>query len=249
MSSDTKIQIWKQFTTIRGTKIKNDGCVIRYKDTNLKAIHNAVSSEVAGQQAVSSDTKIQIWKQFTTSLRSLFWRSLLCHPIQRYKFESNSQLIKTSARKLGCCVIRYKDTNLKAIHNSIVPEVSYSQAVSSDTKIQIWKQFTTTTAHLQGTWGLCHPIQRYKFESNSQPRLSAMRDCLCCVIRYKDTNLKAIHNPQQSARAVPAAVSSDTKIQIWKQFTTWYGHKPLKHKLCHPIQRYKFESNSQLSLS
>ena len=74
------------------------------------------------------------------------------------------------------CVIRYKDTNLKAIHN--------------------------------------HPIQRYKFESNSQPRLSAMRDCLCCVIRYKDTNLKAIHNPQQSARAVPAAVSSDTKIQI-----------------------------------
>ena len=42
---------------------------------------------------------------------------MLCHPIQRYKFESNSQLIKTSARKLGCCVIRYKDTNLKAIHN------------------------------------------------------------------------------------------------------------------------------------
>ena len=229
--------------------IKTSGCVIRYKDTNLKAIHNNFICYENKKAAVSSDTKIQIWKQFTTFLIQFCYEKELCHPIQRYKFESNSQHFIIFDAEMQGCVIRYKDTNLKAIHNSKEVSTPLISAVSSDTKIQIWKQFTTTTAHLQGTWGLCHPIQRYKFESNSQPRLSAMRDCLCCVIRYKDTNLKAIHNPQQSARAVPAAVSSDTKIQIWKQFTTWYGHKPLKHKLCHPIQRYKFESNSQLSLS
>ena len=41
----------------------------------------------------------------------------LCHPIQRYKFESNSQLVGVDALQAVSCVIRYKDTNLKAIHN------------------------------------------------------------------------------------------------------------------------------------
>ena len=61
---------------------------------------------------------------------------------------------------------------------------------------------------------LCHPIQRYKFESNSQRPWACLTLYACCVIRYKDTNLKAIHNRNCFAEFLKHAVSSDTKIQI-----------------------------------
>ena len=61
---------------------------------------------------------------------------------------------------------------------------------------------------------LCHPIQRYKFESNSQPDGNLNVPQRGCVIRYKDTNLKAIHNWPRLEEPFRAAVSSDTKIQI-----------------------------------
>ena len=61
---------------------------------------------------------------------------------------------------------------------------------------------------------LCHPIQRYKFESNSQPCQVWEEGKKSCVIRYKDTNLKAIHNLPVALHRCGAAVSSDTKIQI-----------------------------------
>ena len=41
-------------------KTPKNGCVIRYKDTNLKAIHNHRARGVKNINAVSSDTKIQI---------------------------------------------------------------------------------------------------------------------------------------------------------------------------------------------
>ena len=62
---------------------------------------------------------------------------MLCHPIQRYKFESNSQLGRLLIILEFRCVIRYKDTNLKAIHNSVRLLYNVHAAVSSDTKIQI----------------------------------------------------------------------------------------------------------------
>ena len=169
-------------------------CVIRYKDTNLKAIHNRLRFADKSTAAVSSDTKIQIWKQFTTIFNRI-WLTL-------------------------CCVIRYKDTNLKAIHNRAKYGKRAKRAVSSDTKIQIWKQFTTSPLLCIAAAQLCHPIQRYKFESNSQRVSYSWLLTGGCVIRYKDTNLKAIHN-------APCC-------------------KGRVDRLCHPIQRYKFESNSQL---
>ena len=39
---------------------KPNSCVIRYKDTNLKAIHNMITLNKLTKEAVSSDTKIQI---------------------------------------------------------------------------------------------------------------------------------------------------------------------------------------------
>ena len=115
-------------------------CIIRYKDTNLKAIHNHYLQRML--------------------------RCRLYYPIQRYKFESNSQLVARRDHSEGCCIIRYKDTNLKAIHNS-------DKLLNKR---------------------LYYPIQRYKFESNSQPAWATSEQRKCCIIRYKDTNLKAIHN-------------------------------------------------------
>ena len=111
-----------------------------------------------------NDTKFFLMRNLCITLISNNLRpSRLCHPIQRYKFESNSQPV---LRRVQCWV------------------------------------------------GLCHPIQRYKFESNSQQVSARLELMVCCVIRYKDTNLKAIHNSHRQLRERPHAVSSDTKIQI-----------------------------------
>ena len=175
------------------TETSKSCCIIRYKDTNLKAIHNdRLSRSIA---------------------------DMLYYPIQRYKFESNSQRILPIFVLCRCCIIRYKDTNLKAIHN-----VTSSPSICAR---------------------LYYPIQRYKFESNSQRVVTRFGFQISCIIRYKDTNLKAIHNVASPTNLRHYVVLSDTKIQIWKQFTTWVNWYLLPRELYYPIQRYKFESNSQ----
>ena len=66
VSNGSKILIWKQITTLE----HNDGYRIRcfqwFKDTNLKANHNAKSNQVFRAIVVSNGSKILIWKQITT---------------------------------------------------------------------------------------------------------------------------------------------------------------------------------------
>ena len=118
----------------------------------------------------------------------------LYYLIQRYKFESNSQRCASACFWAIGCIIWYKDTNLKAIHN-------------------LAGCFAVTVL-------LYYLIQRYKFESNSQHSGSLPRSTSGCIIWYKDTNLKAIHNIRLWCTNGKTVVLSDTKIQIWKQFTT-----------------------------
>ena len=132
---------------------------IWYKDTNLKAIHNFILECLGKSCVVLSDTKIQIWKQFTTE-----------HILSAC---------------LPCCIIWYKDTNLKAIHNYCVDFSCHSLVVLSDTKIQIWKQFTTVAIADIHLLGLYYLIQRYKFESNSQPLWKSTTIQVSCIIWYK----------------------------------------------------------------
>ena len=169
-------------------------CITRYKDTNLKAIHN------------------------NFMLVNISFR--LYYQIQRYKFESNSQLLLHLLLRWCSCITRYKDTNLKAIHNKEAHSSNQWLVVLPDTKIQIWKQFTTAGNTQITERALYYQIQRYKFASNSQPNHCA---CCCensCITRYKDTNLKAIHNGTGKGSIPCQVVLPDTKIQIWKQFTT-----------------------------
>ncbi len=139
--------------------------------------------------------KIQIWKQFTTHIGRYHLHGWLCLPMQRYKFESNSQLEFLSGSMPWCCAYLCKDTNLKAIHNH-----------QNILTIMMW---------------LCLPMQRYKFESNSQLIILFFL-LIVVVLTY-------------------------AKIQIWKQFTTMSSSDSNVPLLCLPMQRYKFESNSQLS--
>ena len=62
---------------------------------------------------------------------------LLYCTIQRYKFESNSQHIRGEETSVPSCIARYKDTNLKAIHNQYIATMFFGVVVLHDTKIQI----------------------------------------------------------------------------------------------------------------
>ena len=66
---------------------------------------------------------------------------------------------------------------------------------------------------------LYYQIQRYKFESNSQLKCAIEQHRLSCITKYKDTNLKAIHNWNTKATFICEVVLPNTKIQIWKQMT------------------------------
>ena len=143
-------------------------CFQWFKDTNLKANHNDPSIPRDMRKVVSNGSKILIWKQITTS-----W--MLAFACLR-------------------CFQWFKDTNLKANHNSWLFWLCSSSVVSNGSKILIWKQITTRlVVHL-------HPI--------------------CCFQWFKDTNLKANHNQWQYSSDEMYVVSNGSKILIWKQITT-----------------------------
>ena len=144
VSNGSKVQIWKQITTIGESLITQatlfpmvqrykfesksqqlllkikfvQGCFQWFKGTNLKANHNRQRKKPHYSTAVSNGSKVQIWKQITTNA-CLEIRNLQLFPmVQRYKFESKSQ------RQYGCCELCdscfqwFKGTNLKANHNA-----------------------------------------------------------------------------------------------------------------------------------
>ena len=257
----------QQFSTVRTTGAR---CVYLCKDTNLKAIHNYITQQDRWACVVFTYAKIQIWKQFTTRQPFHRTKSLLYLPMQRYKFESNSQHYESKVVGKRSCVYLCKDTNLKAIHNLIHLVCPLRTVVFTYAKIQIWKQFTTHEDKYVYLYQLCLPMQRYKFESNSQHDSARSEEHGSCVYLCKDTNLKAIHNfmecvpydyklclPMQRYKfesnsqrlvdysSVYIVVFTYAKIQIWKQFTTYTLSCSWRSRLCLPMQRYKFESNSQ----
>ena len=68
---------------------------------------------------VATDAKIQFWKQFTTWFVFICKIYLLLLLMQRYNFESNSQLSKCRYFGGQSCCYWCKDTILKAIHNLV----------------------------------------------------------------------------------------------------------------------------------
>ena len=59
-------------------------CFQWFKDTNLKANHNAAAIAYVEESVVSNGSKILIWKQITTGLPQLGQQFLLFPMVQRY---------------------------------------------------------------------------------------------------------------------------------------------------------------------
>ena len=222
------------------------GCCIRYvKDTILKAIYNYCPSCFRRVYAVFDMSKIQFWKQFTTSVKAKAFNRLLYSICQRYNFESNLQLGGIGSILGGSCIRYVKDTILKAIYNRHAYACSNDFAVFDMSKIQFWKQFTTTKVRENKVFKLYSICQRYNFESNLQLLCVLDSRCSSCIRYVKDTILKAIYNMHSKAIKSLWAVFDMSKIQFWKQFTTHCGEiiiSPLLYSIC---QRYNFESNLQ----
>ena len=164
----TKVQIFKQITTaiVAGgaqiallllpqrykfssksqpsvsTVMSSVGCCCYHKGTNFQANHNAFCV-----------------------LISFIWLLLLP---QRYKFSSKSQLVyHPSSTAMRCCCY-HKGTNFQANHNQKATCDLSDTVVVATTKVQIFKQITTSSH------GRC-----------TSP-------CCCCY--HKGTNFQANHN-------------------------------------------------------
>ena len=164
----SKIQFWKQFTT--NTRYLSIMFLLysicqRYNfESNLQPQrHNRYI-----QKAVFDMSKIQFWKQFTTTIIVRLLRGLLYSICQRYNFESNLQLSIKQMEKDLCCIRYVKDTILKAIYNLQSQVQLDNTAVFDMSKIQFWKQFTTRGRCYKITHLLYSICQRYNFESNLQ---------------------------------------------------------------------------------
>ena len=171
------------------------------------------------ESAVFDMSKIQFWKQFTTNGRKESWASKLYSICQRYNFESNLQPKEVEAYERISCIRYVKDTILKAIYNRAEPILAKD-----------W------------LYSIC---QRYNFESNLQRRTSTPKVSSCCIRYVKDTILKAIYNENFVYMFLLRAVFDMSKIQFWKQFTTYhcaFGKLSSLYSIC---QRYNFESNLQ----
>ena len=91
-----------------------ESCIRYVKDTILKAIYNGLPVWAQLSTAVFDMSKIQFWKQFTTSIRQTSSLSALYSICQRYNFESNLQLETPFLQKAGGCIRYVKDTILEA---------------------------------------------------------------------------------------------------------------------------------------
>ena len=143
-------------------------CCLSYKDTILKANHSEKKPQVLNTCAVAYPTKILFWKRITAQAlyivqdltlllilqryyfesesqlknEQAFIDSLLLLILQRYYFESESQRYLAGENKVLRCCLSYKDTILKANHSEKKPQVLNTCAVAYPTKILFWKRIT-----------------------------------------------------------------------------------------------------------
>ena len=90
--------------------------------------------------------------------------------------------------------------------------------------------------------------QRYRFSSKSQRSVSASSDWSCCFRYHKGTDFQANHNGRQPTLLAHRVVLDTTKVQIFKQITTWSTSWFSWRQLFQIPQRYRFSSKSQLGL-
>ena len=184
--------------------------------------------------------------------------TLLLLILQRYYFESESQQVPCLYSVKHRCCLSYKDTILKANHSRFIVECKKLDAVAYPTKILFWKRITAQLIPLARLLSLLLILQRYYFESESQPNMILIIWLSCCCLSYKDTILKANHSEDGSHVHGTFAVAYPTKILFWKRITA--GSYPFLTNVCcclsykdtilkanHSILLYMFKSTKAVA--
>ena len=164
----TKILFWKRITALQFNIFNKTKLLLILQRYYFESESQHTSARRASGPAVAYPTKILFWKRITANYDTHSFYTVLLLILQRYYFESESQLISKNA----FC----------------------SEAVAYPTKILFWKRITAISRHMGILIKLLLILQRYYFESESQHILSCTIMPDCCCLSYKDTILKANHS-------------------------------------------------------
>ena len=151
---------------------------------------------------------------------TLFHLMLLQIP-QRYRFSSKSQQGTAKGKEGTGCYRYHKGTDFQANHNGSGYSDDSFNVVIDTTKVQIFKQITTVLLSFILTQMLLQIPQRYRFSSKSQQGVSSPADLSGCYRYHKGTDFQANHNVNKNSIIGGRVVIDTTKVQIFKQITTW----------------------------
>ena len=164
----TKVQIFKQITTVRVPSGLCLRCFRYHKGTDFQANHNWCDKLWYWRAVVLDTTKVQIFKQITTQYCTL-------------------------SATLGC--FRYhKGTDFQANHNKKIANDAAERVVLDTTKVQIFKQITTFLRLICNGRQLFQIPQRYRFSSKSQLINPETKERVRCFRYHKGTDFQANHN-------------------------------------------------------
>ena len=219
----TKVQIFKQITT--GMNLLNNAGQLfqipqRYRFSS-KSQHTFRSQLCLF--VVLDTTKVQIFKQITTMWLNYFVIALLFQIPQRYRFSSKSQPDTIQPINPVSCFRYHKGTDFQANHNRILQSVLLVSVVLDTTKVQIFKQITTSR---------CYEVRFWR-----------------CFRYHKGTDFQANHNCLGRPCLWSVVVLDTTKVQIFKQITTDKDRNFSVWQLFQIPQRYRFSSKSQPSIT
>ena len=170
------------------------GCFRYHKGTDFQANHNWLIIVVKMAAVVLDTTKVQIFKQITTSKEEYIKVKKLFQIPQRYRFSSKSQRGESGEKFKQSCFRYHKGTDFQANHNSFpMPQFSYQ---------------------------LFQIPQRYRFSSKSQRTGEVQKIFSSCFRYHKGTDFQANHNWYGEYKKGRDVVLDTTKVQIFKQITT-----------------------------
>ena len=175
--------------------MQNAGSCYRYhKGTDFQANHNREVSYIQKRTVVIDTTKVQIFKQITTHLHALLQAFQLLQIPQRYRFSSKSQRDIKCVNDFSCCYRYHKGTDFQANHNYVCYLCKFFIVVIDTTKVQIFKQITTSELPMMLHNVLLQIPQRYRFSSKSQQYLGRYESGRGCYRYHKGTDFQANHN-------------------------------------------------------
>ena len=138
----TKILFWKRITAIPSHRYARHMLLLILQRYYFESESQRNAILLPLFNAVAYPTKILFWKRITAERLRKYNGGRLLLILQRYYFESESQLGCRRPLVLFRCCLSYKDTILKANHSSSHCLEVLFWAVAYPTKILFWKRIT-----------------------------------------------------------------------------------------------------------